>query len=69
MEFRIFTKIMSQSLISPLEKDALKECVNIGASHAATALSELTQEKISILVPNLELVSVEDVPATISKTD
>ena len=60
---------MSQSLISNLERDALKECVNIGAGHAATALSGLTQEQVSILVPKLELVAVEEVPAVVGKLD
>ncbi|HLD61878.1 MAG TPA: chemotaxis protein CheC [Patescibacteria group bacterium] len=60
---------MSQSLLSNLERDALKECVNIGAGHAATALSGLTQEKVSILVPKLELVPVEDAPAAVGKPD
>ena len=60
---------MSQSLLSNLERDALKECVNIGAGHAATVLSGLTQEKVSILVPKLELVPVEDVPSTVGNPD
>jgi len=60
---------MSQSLLSDLERDALKECVNIGAGHAATALSGLTQEQVSILVPKLELVPVEDVPSTVGNPD
>lgn len=60
---------MTKSLLSTLEQDALKECVNIGASHAATALSELTQEKIAIMVPKLELVAVEDVSSAIGRPD
>ena len=60
---------MSQSLLSNLERDALKECVNIGAGHAATALSGSTQEQVSILVPKLELVAVEEVPAVVGKLD
>ena len=60
---------MSQSLLSDLERDALKECVNIGAGHAATALSGLKQEQVSILVPKLELVPVEDVPSTVGNPD
>lgn len=60
---------MSKSLLSALEQDALKECVNIGASHAATALSELTQEKVGIMVPKLELVAVEDVSSAVGRPD
>src|SRR3989338_3292039 len=60
---------MSQSLLSNLERDGLKECCNSGAGHAATALSGLTQEQVSILVPKLELVAVEEVPAVVGKLD
>ncbi len=60
---------MSQSLLSTLEQDALKECMNIGASHAATALSQLVQEKVAIFVPSLDLVPVEEASKTIGKPD
>ena len=67
--FMIREKFMSQSLLSNLERDALKECVNIGAGHAATALAGWTQEKVSIWVPKLELVPVEAAPAAVGKSD
>src|SRR3989344_3862027 len=60
---------MSQSLLSALEQDALKECMNIGASHAATALSQLVQEHVTILVPDLDLMPVERASTAIGKPD
>lgn len=60
---------MSKSLLTNMERDALKECINIGASHAANALSKLTQETVNIKVPQLELVAVEDITTTIGEPD
>lgn len=42
--------------LSPLQLDALREVGNIGAGHAATALSQLTGTPISITNPTIELV-------------
>ena len=39
-----------------IQKDALKEVSNIGSGHAATALSELTGQKVTIDIP---VISVE----------
>lgn len=43
-----------------LELDALKEVANIGAGHAATALSQLTNRRIMIDVPRVEICSLEE---------
>ena len=51
------------------ELDALKEVANIGAGHAATALSQLTGRRIMIDVPNVEVCQIEDAPAAISESD
>jgi chemotaxis protein CheC len=41
--------------------DALREVANIGAGHAATALSELTQRRVMITVPAVRIVRLEEV--------
>ncbi len=51
------------------ELDALKEVANIGAGHAATALSQLTGRRIMIDVPSVEVCQIEDAPAAISESD
>src|SRR5215210_970512 len=40
--------------------DAIREVANIGAGHAATALSEMTNRKIMITVPRVKIRPVED---------
>ncbi len=50
--------------LKDLQLDALKEVANIGAGHAATALSQLTERRIMISVPEIEITRLEDVPAT-----
>lgn len=46
--------------ITSIHLDVLKEIGNIGAAHAATALSDLLQKKIDMRVPNVEMVSFND---------
>jgi chemotaxis protein CheC len=40
--------------------DAIREVANIGAGHAATALSQMTNRKIMITVPRVKIRPVED---------
>ena len=42
--------------------DALREVANIGAGHAATALSQITDERIMISVPQLTITALDDIP-------
>lgn len=42
------------------ETDALTEVFNIGAGHAATALSQLLDRKVMISVPKVEMVPLAD---------
>lgn len=42
--------------------DALREVANIGAGHAATALSQLTNRRIMISVPEIRIARLEEVP-------
>ncbi len=46
-----------------LQLDALRETANIGAGHAATALSQITGNKILIKVPSLAITDIADLPA------
>lgn len=51
--------------LDALQIDALREVANIGAGHAATALSHLTGRRIGVNVPELRIVRLEDVPELI----
>ena len=46
--------------INPIHLDILKEIGNIGAGHAATALSAILNRKIDMNVPNVRVVSFEE---------
>lgn len=48
--------------LTPQQLDALREVANIGAGHAATALSQITDERIMISVPQLTIAPLGDVP-------
>ena len=45
-----------------IQIDALKEVGNIGAGHAATALSKMIDRKVMIRVPNVNIVKLEAAP-------
>ena len=47
------------------EIDALKEVANIGAGHAATALSQLTKRRIMIDVPNVQICTLEEAASVV----
>ncbi|HUY39988.1 MAG TPA: chemotaxis protein CheC [Candidatus Dormibacteraeota bacterium] len=46
--------------LTELQKDALKEIGNIGAGHAATALSQLLNTKIALVDPRIDIVKFRD---------
>ena len=52
--------------LKPVQLDALREVANIGAGHAATALSTMTGGTIMISVPHSTITRLEDVPATVA---
>ena len=52
--------------LKPVQLDALREVANIGAGHAATALSQMTGGTIMISVPTINIAKLEDVPPQIS---
>jgi len=51
--------------LEPLHFDALREVANIGAGHAATALSQMIDRTIMIKVPEVSVTPLEDVPGII----
>ncbi len=55
--------------LKELQLDALKEVANIGAGHAATALSQLTKQPIMIEVPEITVTRIEDVPDLMGDAD
>jgi chemotaxis protein CheC len=52
--------------LKPVQIDALREVANIGAGHAATALSQMTGSTIMISVPTINIARLEEVPPQIS---
>ena len=48
--------------LSALQLDALREVANMGAGHAATALSQMTGATIMISVPTIQVARLEDLP-------
>lgn len=48
--------------LGELQLDGLREVANIGAGHAATALSQLTNRRVLVDVPRIRIVHVGEVP-------
>ncbi|HEY4658479.1 MAG TPA: chemotaxis protein CheC [Gemmatimonadaceae bacterium] len=55
--------------LKALQLDALREVANIGAGHAATALSQMTGHTIMISVPHVTIAPLEDVPNQIAERE
>ncbi|HEY3285876.1 MAG TPA: chemotaxis protein CheC [Gemmatimonadaceae bacterium] len=55
--------------LSTRQLDALREVANIGAGHAATALSQMTDQTIMISVPRLAVAAVTDIPHQVSERE
>ncbi len=51
---------MEEIKLDEAQKDALKEVANIGASHAATALSKMINKDIDIDVPKIEITPLSE---------
>ncbi len=49
--------------LKTIQLDALRETANIGAGHAATALSQMTGSTIMIKVPAISIASMDELPA------
>ena len=52
--------------LDTLRRDGLRGVATIGAGHAATALSQLTDRRIMISVPQVRRVNFGEVPAMVS---
>jgi chemotaxis protein CheC len=50
--------------LKPVQLDALREVASIGAGHAATALSTMTNSTIMVTVPRMSVLRLEDVPSS-----
>lgn len=57
-----------RSLDAP-QLDAVREVANIGAGHAATALSRMTDRVIMINVPDVSIIRLEDVDRVVGEPD
>jgi chemotaxis protein CheC len=55
--------------LTPHQLDALREVANIGAGHAATALSQMIGETIMISVPMINIARLEEVPPQVAGPD
>jgi chemotaxis protein CheC len=55
--------------LKAIQLDALREVANIGAGHAATALSQMIGETIMITVPTINVSRLEDVPTQVAGPD
>ena len=55
--------------LKAIQLDALREVANIGAGHAATALSQMTGETIMISVPTINVARLEEVPPQITRPE
>src|SRR5262245_21895572 len=55
--------------LKAIQMDALREVANIGAGHAATALSQMTGETIMISVPTINVARLEEIPPQVSAPD
>lgn len=55
--------------LKALQLDALREVANIGAGHAATALSQMTGRTTMISVPQVSVRPLDDVPELLGAAD
>lgn len=55
--------------LGPRQLDALREVANIGAGHAATALSQMVNTRIMVDIPEINVVRVEDVGELLGAPD
>jgi chemotaxis protein CheC len=60
---------MASLTLSELQRDALKEVGNIGAGHAATALSQLLNTTVRLSEPTIEVLQYRDLAAKIGYAD
>jgi chemotaxis protein CheC len=61
--------MVDKGTLSNQERDALREVANIGAGHAATALSQMTGRRIMISVPEVSVRRLEEVALLVGPPD
>jgi chemotaxis protein CheC len=60
---------MSTLILNDLQRDALKEVGNIGAGHAATALSQLLNTTVKLSEPRIDVLKFRDLSSRIGSPD
>jgi chemotaxis protein CheC len=55
--------------LKAIQLDALREVANIGAGHAATALSQMVGKTIMITVPTINVSRLEEIPPQVAAPD
>jgi chemotaxis protein CheC len=55
--------------LNDLQKDALKEVGNIGAGHAATALSQMLNTTVRLGEPSIEILKFDELPQRLAHGD
>ena len=55
--------------LGPRQLDALREVANIGAGHAATALSQMVNTRIMVDIPEIRIVPIEEVGGLVGAPD
>ena len=55
--------------LNEMQRDALQEVANIGASHAATALSKMVNKPIQVGIPKIDIVPIEKSVESIPQQD
>lgn len=63
------TSINDIRSLKAIQLDALKEVANIGAGHAATALSQMIGGTIMISVPTINISRLEEIPPQVAEPD
>lgn len=61
--------ITDMAELTEVQRDALREVANIGAGHAATALSMMTGTRIMISVPTITISALEELAPLIAEPD
>jgi chemotaxis protein CheC len=60
---------MASLVLSELQRDALKEVGNIGAGHAATALSQLLNTTVKLSEPTIDVLKFRDLSSRVGSAD
>jgi chemotaxis protein CheC len=60
---------METTTLNEMQRDALQEVANIGASHAATALSKMVNRPIQVGIPRIDIVPIEKSIETVPQND